>query len=31
MKTREQIIEWLKKSYLGNIEGLVPEEVIELV
>ena len=31
MKTREQIIDWLKKSYLGNLEGLVPEEVMELV
>lgn len=31
MVTEKQIIEWLKKSYLRNLEGDVPKEVLELV
>lgn len=31
MVTKEQVYEWLKKSYLGNLEGNVPKEVLDLV
>lgn len=31
MVTKEQVYEWLRESYLGNLDGDVPREVIDLV
>lgn len=28
--TKEQVLEWLKLSYIGNLEGTVPPEIIDL-